>query len=103
MSDPPKIFLKSKVSIQMDDDEVDRSLSPTLRREQSLNRSASPNAEADNRSASNFRRQSRKRRSSRKSDANVESITLQESTPKNPAVTLKASFLKRKIKEYEGM
>lgn len=47
------------------------------------------------------RRQSRPR-STRRSDANIESITLQETRQKSQPVTLKASFLRRKAKEYEG-
>lgn len=35
-------------------------------------------------------------------EANVESITLQESVPKSQPLPLKASFLRRKAKEYEG-
>lgn len=58
-------------------------------------------AENENGSASNGRRQSRSRRS-RRSDENIESITLQESASKTQPATLKASFLRRKAKEYEG-
>lgn len=102
MSDPAKVVIKSKVIIHTinGDDSSQKTASPP--RESSLNRSASRNAETDNGVPSSSFRQSRKRKSSRKSDVNVESITLQESAPKNQPVTLKASFLRRKIKEYEG-
>lgn len=86
MSDPPKVVIKSKVTINAEVNDETRPLSQ--------------NAENDN---GNFPRRSSKRKSSRKSDdANVESITLQETAPRSQPVTLKASFLRRKIKEYEG-
>lgn len=83
MSDPPKVVIKSKVTLNAgSDDESIRNATET-----------------DN---GNFPRRSVRRKSSRRSDANIESITLQETAPKSHPVTLKASFLRRKIKEYEG-
>lgn len=46
------------------------------------------------------KRQSQK--ANNKTDETIESITLQESAPKNHPLPLKASFLRRKAKEYEG-
>lgn len=46
-------------------------------------------------------KQSRKQKS-QISEASIESITLQESTPRSQSLPLKASFLRRKAKEYEG-
>lgn len=98
MSDPPKVVIKSKVTIHTgDDDENPHGHSP-LHRVTTLN---ARNVESDNGSASNNQSHSQKRKS-RKSDANLESITLQETAAKTQPVTLKASFLRRKIKEYEG-
>lgn len=82
MSDPPKVVIKSKVTIPSDDDE--------------------PRSSGRESANGNFPRRSVRRKSSRKSDLSVESITLQETAPKSQPVTLKASFLRRKIKEYEG-
>lgn len=83
MSDPPKVVIKStKVTITSDDDE--------------------PRSSGRESANGNFPRRSVRRKSSRKSDLSVESITLQETAPKSQPVTLKASFLRRKIKEYEG-
>lgn len=95
MSDPPKVDFRNKKS---DEDRSNSNSAP----QSSLNRSTSRNAENDNNRTSGSKRPSRKTRSSRKSDANIESITLQESAPRTQPVTLKASFLRRKIKEYEG-
>lgn len=49
-------------------------------------------------------RRSRRRNSSRRSDSSAETITMQEnsSAGQRQPVTLKASFLRRKIAEYEG-
>lgn len=82
MSDPPKVVIKSKVTITSDDDE--------------------PRSSGRESANGNFPRRSVRRKSSRKSDLSIESITLQETAPKSQPVTLKASFLRRKIKEYEG-
>lgn len=85
MSDPPKVVVKStRVSIR-DPSEDESDLSP---RNSTVN-------------GGSARRQSRPR-STRRSDANIESITLQETRQKSQPVTLKASFLRRKAKEYEG-
>jgi len=57
---------------------------------------------ADDGGAKNNRRQSSKRLSRKKHANNdAETITLQETAEKRP-VTLKASFLRKKAKEYEG-
>lgn len=104
MSEPPKVTIKNKLSNKTENDDEDhsrpQSVHQTPVRKTTLNRqSSSRNAESENGSANSFRRQSRK---TRRSDANIESITLQESAKKSQPVTLKASFLRRKIKEYEG-
>lgn len=105
MSDPPKVIIKNKVTIVTDSDEENASGSNsrhhTPLRQRSLNRSTSRNSDNDSVEASDSRRRSRK--STRRSDANnAEIITLQETAKKSQPVTLKASFLRRKIKEYEG-
>lgn len=104
MSDPPNVVVKSKnVTIAESDDGEIRPAVSTPQRQRSLNRSTSRNSESDNGGTSQFQRpSSRKKRSTRRSDANAESIVLQETAPRNQAATLKASFLRRKIKEYEG-
>lgn len=100
MSDPPDVIIKNRVTIKTDSDEENNSLHQTPARQSSLNRQpTSRSAENDNGSANSFRRHSQK---TRRSDANIESITLQETAKKSQPVTLKASFLRRKIKEYEG-
>lgn len=112
MSDPPKVIIKSKVSIIDVNDEDNQnnqsnhqplpSSSEPQTSEKSLNRSASRNSENGKGGTSQSQRSSRRKRSSRKSNATDEEITLQETVPRNHPVTLKASFLRRKIKEYEG-
>lgn len=103
MSDPPKVIVKNKVTIVTDSDEENASGShsrhQTPLRQRSLNRSTSKNS--DDVETGDSRRRSR--RSTRRSDSNnAELITLQETAKKSQPVTLKASFLRRKIKEYEG-
>jgi hypothetical protein len=101
MSDPPKVMIKSKVTIDIgSEDETDNNQpsQSTPRRERSSIRSS----EVENGGSGGFQRHSKTRKSSKKNDVNVESITLQETAPKSHPVTLKASFLRRKIKEYEG-
>lgn len=104
MSDPPKVIVKNKVTIVTDSDEENASGSnsrhQTPLRQRSLNRSSSKNSDNDVEAGES---RSRSRRSTRRSDANnAELITLQETAKKSQPVTLKASFLRRKIKEYEG-
>lgn len=106
MSDPSQEFVKSKVvTIVTERDEENQNpsrrqsnLPLTPQRQSSI---SIRKAENENGSASNSRRQSRTRRS-RRSDENVEAITLQETVSKTQPATLKASFLRRKAKEYEG-
>lgn len=106
MSDASRESFKSKVVTivtDRDDDEQNPSR-PQSNHQLTPQRQSSitiRNAENENRSASNGRRQSRNRRSRRSVD-NVELITLQETAAKTQPATLKASFLRRKAKEYEG-
>lgn len=107
MSDPPEVIIKTTNS----------SLPQTLENgETSRSPAASPAPTSpavnppDNgnvqRNSSFLRRHLSKRfsrSSSMRSDANVDAITLEESVGrKRQPVTLKASFLRRKIEEYEG-
>lgn len=102
MSDPPKVIIKSsKTSLpeSIENGGPSCSTSPAL-----TNRISEP--EILQPSSSFLRRHLSKRfsrSSSQRSDANVEAIILEETPgPKRQPVTLKASFLRRKIEEYEG-
>ena len=106
MTEPSRESFKNKVvTIVTDrDDEEQNPSRPQSNHQLTPQRQSSitiRNAENENGSASNGRRQSRMRRS-RKSVDNVELITLQETATKSQPPTLKASFLRRKAKEYEG-
>lgn len=107
MSDPSRESVKSKVFtivVEREGENQNHPIHPQANHQQTPQRQSSinvRNAEIENGSANNGRRQSRSRRS-RKSDENVESITLQETASKSQPATLKASFLRRKAKEYEG-
>jgi hypothetical protein len=104
MSDSSSVVIKSKATIHSGEskDENSTNNSPlTPCRQISLNRSSSRTGNGGTpsvkRSSSRF-----SKRSSHRDDTNLESITLQENSTKSHPVTLKASFLRRKIKEYEG-
>ena len=99
MSDPPKVIIKPSKTESTENGGPSCSTSPppTIRTSE---------PEALQASSSFLRRHLSKRfsrSSSQRSDANVEAIILEETSgPKRQPVTLKASFLRRKIEEYEG-
>ena len=99
MPDSKKITIKTKVSINTISDDVDA-------RNQSHS-SSDANRSILNDEQNGIQRQSSKRHSSRRkkasSDNGIETISLEESINVRQAVpSLKASFLRRKMKEYEG-
>lgn len=104
MSDLPKVIIKPSIPLHNENGETTRSSavspapgSPAIRISET---------ETVSRSASFLRRHLSQRFSrslSQRSDANIEAITLEETTgKKRQPVTLKASFLRRKREEYEG-
>lgn len=110
MPDSRKITIKTKVTINTISDDVD-ARDNAARHQSSPHSSLSPNEDV-NRSSLNddegsgsrrhsSKRQSRAKKVSNAGSSNVESISLQESNELRP-VQLKASFLRRKMKEYEG-
>lgn len=105
MPDSKKITIKTKVTINTISDDVDARYNAARHqrtpRLSSSNRSSLNDDEGRN---SQNRRNSSMRQSRGKRVSvgeNVESINLQESHSQRP-VQLKASFLRKKMKEYEG-
>jgi hypothetical protein len=104
MPDSQKITIKTKVTINTISDDVDARDNAARHQRNphsSSNRSSLNDDEGqygENRRHSS-KRQSRGRKVS--NVENVESINLQQSNKQRP-VELKASFLRRKMKEYEG-
>lgn len=93
MSEPKKQTIIHQIAVDTDD-RPDSSASPQISRENSTSRNGGS-------FSGGSKRQSR-RAKSKTSDATIESITLQETVPKSQSLPLKASFLRRKAKEYEG-
>lgn len=106
MPDSKKITIKTKVTINTISNDVDTQDNASTRHQRSpdlLNRDSSLNGDEGRNGENRSRRQSWKRQSQGKKvlRSNVESINLQENNEQRP-VQLKASFLRRKMKEYEG-
>lgn len=106
MPDSKKITIKTKVTINTISDDVDardrHQRSPHLSSShRDANRSSLNDDEGQNSHNGESRRNSSRSRGKRVSNAeNIESINLQENSQR--PVQLKASFLRRKMKEYEG-
>jgi hypothetical protein len=100
MSDPSTVVIKAKATIHSggsQDGNNSNDSPPTPLNRNSSHNTGNGGSPSIKRSSSRF-----SKRSSRRDESNLESITLQESSAKSHPVTLKASFLRRKIKEYEG-
>lgn len=97
-----KNALKSKVTINTISETLAQS--PTSNRLSSARSSRSSYRSAENENEGPSRRSSSRNKRTRSSaiDANIESINLQESPTQRRPITLKASFLRRKMREYEG-
>lgn len=116
-----KITIKTKITVNTISDDIDTRdnatrelsqphstqshLSSTTSRDNNRSILNDVNQEQHNGSGSQrqfFKRQSRRKKASSDNSNNVESISLQETNNENRHTSLKASFLRRKIKEYEG-
>lgn len=108
MPDSKKITIKTKIPINTISDDVDTRDNATRHQRTSIRDSNQSSLNDDvegqngeNRSRRTSWRQSRGKKVASSEHSNVESISLQENNEQRP-VQLKASFLRRKMKEYEG-
>lgn len=100
MPDSKKITIKTKVTINTISDGVDaRDNAARVLQDETPSIVSDEN---ELRRQPSSRRQSRRKKNSNDSNVNVESIVLQESNRESRPVQLKASFLRRKMQEYEG-
>lgn len=113
MPDSKKITIKTKVTINTISDDVEARNIVAQSHSSSSSRDANRSIlnDDENNEPNGFQRQSSKRHSSSRrkkvssdnSNNAIETISLQENNNERRAVpSLKASFLRRKMKEYEG-